>query len=432
MKTGKDLLIQNDIGNYRKSLGWPFLISFSFKLFGVNNYVPIYISAILGASTIVLIFFMTYTIFRDEKISLYSTLIFSVLPIHLKWSGSAETNVTSLFFIVFSITLMFLYYRLKRSRLMYLSLAVISFTCVIRPENYVLIPLFFIGRFIFSRKISKKELKHLLIGCLFVFLIVTPHFLRIAGWYSEHYDQTREDDYNNKLRKNWSLENLVENTKRYGHEIIKWDYLVYLIPLFAIFGLWSRFGAFSLTYVVFFWLFHFGTWHNELWIRDRMFMMFYLVIIVLAAKGIKELSTLFKGKYKQLFKLCSLVLILILTSFQIKGIVYGEAVDYVSLETQIIEKVEKELQGCTIAAAFPIAFESTTNLTAVGLEKLIDPKINTSNSCWLFFEDFYCIKDWSPEYYPICNEIKEIHNLSIYKNYSYGSATYYFHKVSSP
>ena len=95
--------------SFYKSLGWPFLISLAFLIFGKVALVANYLSSFFGVLTVLNVFFIAYLLFDNEKIALWSSFLFSLIPMHIVWSGSGETNVASLFFITLTIFIFSLY-----------------------------------------------------------------------------------------------------------------------------------------------------------------------------------------------------------------------------------------------------------------------------------------------------------------------------------
>ena len=88
METGKNMLQSFDQGNYIKSIGWPFLLSIAFWIFGVNTYVGLYFSTFLGALTVFNVFFLSFIITKQKNLSLISALVFSLFATHITWSAS--------------------------------------------------------------------------------------------------------------------------------------------------------------------------------------------------------------------------------------------------------------------------------------------------------------------------------------------------------
>lgn len=99
MTTAKGLLDSFfDIKSAERAMGWSLILAIAFKLFGLSLNTAFYTSSVLGSLTILNVFFIALILSKKEEIALYSAFLFAILPLHIFWSGSAETNVPSLFF----------------------------------------------------------------------------------------------------------------------------------------------------------------------------------------------------------------------------------------------------------------------------------------------------------------------------------------------
>jgi len=177
MKAGKDMLQFNSVGWYPKSIGWPFILSISFLIFGVSNWVAIFTTIFFGSLTVFTLFFLTYVLTKNQNVSLVSSLIFSLFAAHIRWSATAETNVVSLFFITSTLFFCFLYYRKGTVSLLWLSLTSLAFTSQIRPENHIFAFLFLIGLILFKPKKFRLNNYNFLLPWLVFLVLITPNLL---------------------------------------------------------------------------------------------------------------------------------------------------------------------------------------------------------------------------------------------------------------
>jgi len=426
MKAGKNLLLNNSTPGYQKSIGWPVLISFAFRLFGINNHVALYTSAFFGVLTTLSMFLMTYAISKSERVSLISSAILTFLPLHLEWSGSAETNIVSVFFITLAVFTMFVYYHDQKKSLLYLSLAVISFACIIRPENHVLFLLFFAGIWIYNKKISK----HVIIAAILALVLAAPNLIQQLDWYTS-YNQMQSDSEGKVKGENWSLKNLVSNSFDYGGEVFSNPKFPVFITLFAVIGVVSKFGLFASIYLVLFWLVYFTSWLDTLGGRRRIYLTFYPVFIALAVLTIKKIAGLKKQWKNTIFNLISFFIILVIL-FQSINHLSSKPNDAWTLQTNIPEIAEKEIKNCTILTMQPIVFESTTNLKVINANKLLlsdRTEFSLSNECLLFFEDYYCKDWWTDKFRKKCDELLNKYDNTVYKAYKHGESEYTFYRI---
>jgi 4-amino-4-deoxy-L-arabinose transferase-like glycosyltransferase len=128
----KNILLNGHPGEYFRPIGWPFILSIIFRFSGVNNWVALYASIIFGVLTIVIIFFLGFILSRDYRIGLIASLFFALLPYHIVWSRSAETNAFSIFLITLIMLFYFLYIQYRTQPLLWLFLLNVSFATQVR------------------------------------------------------------------------------------------------------------------------------------------------------------------------------------------------------------------------------------------------------------------------------------------------------------
>ena len=215
MQAGKDMLLTGSQFSYSRSIGWPFILAVSFGIFGISHWVALYASSILGALTIFNVFFLTFLISKNKNLSLISAGLFSLLPSHLQWSGNAETDVPSIFFITLSLFFCFLYYRKKENSLLWLSLISLAFAVQFRPENYILPVLFLLGFFIFKIDFFKKINFKFILPWTLLIVLSFPNLIQVLD-FQLPVNWIESDTKGAQTGDNWSLSNLINTSKDYG------------------------------------------------------------------------------------------------------------------------------------------------------------------------------------------------------------------------
>lgn len=186
--------------------GYPFLIVLIYLIFGINSIFASMISGILGSITILLVFFIAQLIFKNEKVSLYSALIFSTLPLNIINSQTALSRPSGLFFLSLGVLFYLLAVNKNKISLYILTSLIISYAIYIRPETYIIVPLLILFLIIFKWKKTKGiflefDIKKILLilGVGIVFLISQiPHLKWLllkniyntypgGGFYALHY-----------------------------------------------------------------------------------------------------------------------------------------------------------------------------------------------------------------------------------------------------
>ena len=442
MEAGKNILQTGSQGYYPKSIGWPFLLSFIFLIFGINNWVAIYSSLVLGALTVIPVFLMVYIISGKKEMGLFSALVFTLFPVHIRWSTSAETNVVSAFFIAFSIFFCFLYYRRQSISLLWLSLFGLAFACQFRPENYILLPLFLFGMFLYDKTIYKNMWHRLILPLLVFFIISFPNLIQVLDFYT--YENFGVVKNSTALASNWNINNLLDNSRSYGSALFSSKnqpiVFTFFIALGFAYGIIRRRKVFLFLSVwfTFNWLVHFYSW-PALFSTNRLLINFYLITVIFAAYGIFFLT-------EQLFSQLKLIWIKKMSFFILAAINIFFFIPYVKgaahiynesshlLETKIPELAEKDIPtGCLVISQRPEVLRSTTNMQVISIYdfiKLSEQGKFVWKECVLFFEDIFCLDfKHSPRKEEQCLTIKNNYNLELYKKYQEKDKIYSFYII---
>lgn len=170
---------------FEKVSGYPLFLAliFVFTGFSINSILST--SILLSSLTPPLIFLLIYLIDnRNMKSAFLTSAAFAILPVHLSWSHTAESYVTSFFFIILSFVLLYWHIEKKDIIVFTSSLLSLLFTLTLRPENILLILPFF-GILVMERKDKLLNIKHL-IPISFFFVGLSLHsinFLSSLGYY---------------------------------------------------------------------------------------------------------------------------------------------------------------------------------------------------------------------------------------------------------
>ena len=452
METGKNILQTFSQGSYSRSIGWPFLLSIIFGIFGVSNWAALYTSTILGTLTIFNIFFLTFIITKQKYLSLISALIFSLFVAHIVWSASAETNVPSLFFATLTLFFSFLYYRLKKISLLWLALVSLAFTAQIRPENYIFPVLFLFGCILFDKQFFRKINFKFILPWLILLLLSSPNL--VVNLHTHTSTNFIENDTQGMMvGNNFGISNLINNSLTFGKYVFNTEFQPVLVTFLFLAGLIYMFykakkeAVFLITWFCFLWFVYFFSWFQtlgggtDLFSKTRFFMMFYPITVIFMGYGILLIKNKVPEKIKkfQLKKKIFLATALMIVIFSIPYLIKNDLMFYSSahrLETRIPELAEKDIpNNCIIIANHPEILKSTTNLNAINIDDfLINPdNIFNNTSCLLFFEDYYCLDFDSHNSKEKCKTIKNRYKMQIYKIYNEGTIKQFrFYKITSP
>ncbi|MCF7916185.1 MAG: glycosyltransferase family 39 protein [Candidatus Omnitrophica bacterium] len=443
MEAAKDMLQNFSQGNYPKSIGWPFVLTLSFLFFGINNWVAIYTAVILGSLTVINIFFLTYLITKNKIVSLFSAVIFMLMPLHIRWSATAETNVPSLFFTTLTIFFFFLYYQKQKYSLFWLAIFSSIFASLIRPENYLLIPLFFIGILIFKIRIP---LKKIILALFIIMILVLPAIMQSID-FQVSTNWLEKESQGQLQGSNWSFSNLIHNSLNFGPKIFVSENMSFFIPFLSIIGLiymlfkQKKESFFLIGWFTFFWLVYFFSWFQVIGGKDRFYLSFYPLIVIFAGYGFKLLLDLaYKINPKiQKNNSVSYLLFFLFISLSFPYALKAKNIYNLSstgLETKIPELAKKDIpKDAIIIANWPTILKSTTQLRVVDVNIFLfdykfQKKILKSKNLILYFKDYTCFDfsacDWCKTN---CNLMEEAFKLELYQEYVYKDKKYGFYKI---
>lgn len=170
---------------------------------------------IFGSLTSVIIFVLTYLLFKRKMIAIVSTLLFAFSPIFLRISSTVSYTATAIFFSVLTFLFILLYIsNLSNKKFFMIALLLLYITIQTRTEYIFLIPIFFLTLLTFSTKKDNNNLKNLL--CLFLIFLV-PYLLSMFIYY---YYFTIDDLYvqGTSIDKENLINSLIQNWIRIGKE----------------------------------------------------------------------------------------------------------------------------------------------------------------------------------------------------------------------
>lgn len=452
MEAGKDMLQTGYQGDYPKSIGWPFILTIFFRIFGISNWTALYTSTILGALTVFNIFFLAFIITNNKPISLASSLIFSLFASHIRWSASAETNIASLFFILLTMFFCFLYYKNKRTSLLWLALVSLAFTNQFRPENYTFPFLFLFGCILFNKKFLKNVNIRFILPWLvllilsFADLVQILNFYTSTNWIEQHTNEATTG-------KNFGLDNFIYNSAMYGQYFINNKFQPLLFTIFLVAGLFYMFykqrqealfllGWFCCILFVYSFSFPFIGGSTDVSAKTRYFMSFYPITTIFACYGFLLTRDIVPSNVrgiqikKYVFPLLTVIVatLFIPYSSQANSMFSSSAF---KLETKVPELAEKDIPDkCVILANWPTVLKSTTNLKVIDVEVFLHQaslreEIFNSTGCILFFEDVYCLFGLGDfEAQNRCKKIKKDYSLKPYKVYTEKNNKFIFYKLN--
>lgn len=405
---------------FLKPLTFSFILSLVFLFFGVNSLAAISVSVLFGSLSIILIFSLAYLLFRQREIGLWSALLLALNPMHITWSKTAETNISSLFFTMLVFVLFLYYFRVRDKKILLLGLLTTTFAVNIRPENGILLILVLLLSYLFGRNLLKLEVKKIrnkgfwIWVAIFIIMLI-PYFIYLSNVMSSNLHLCSGGKCYPQL---FSLDAVKNNWGTYGLlSLFSYTFHPLILSLLALLSfLFARKKLKELVFLwVFFLFFYFVVIANNL-VHVRYVIPLYAPITILAGFSLFWLNQYLK-KYLKLFAVL-IFLILILVSFYPYTLETTSIHPVAVLETMLPEMVEKDIQKeCYVIAENPGILNSKAEIktvpTGYALEnpQILDNIIKNSK-CTFFLADMY---------YPSgkFNKINQTYKLTLYKEYSY-------------
>lgn len=172
--------------------GYHTLLSLFFGIFGDTESVAYHLNAVIGALTIPLVFLLFALRTGSPRLSLVGALLFSLIPTHLRFSGSSAPCILS----IFSIAGCFIYLELflkKKTFLLFVSFLVsLLFALYVRPENFLMVFVSGAVLGIFLERPGAILLRRPYVLAIAVFFLLTvplaqliyygAHIFRAPGW----------------------------------------------------------------------------------------------------------------------------------------------------------------------------------------------------------------------------------------------------------
>ncbi len=176
-------LYVNTFGDYNP-IGYDYLAIPSIAIFGLNEFSTRLPAVIFGSLSILSIFYLSYVLFKNKKISMLSSLLMALSPWHIGLSrGSAETLV-ALFFVItgFAFVFSFLNKYKKTNLVIGVIFLVISF--LIYPAPRIFVPMLFIAVAAYYFKswyLNKKYVVSLSLSLLIIIVSLAILIFTIPG-----------------------------------------------------------------------------------------------------------------------------------------------------------------------------------------------------------------------------------------------------------
>ncbi len=406
-------------------------VSVVYFIFGVSEKVSHNFMIFISTFSILLIFLVTYLMFKNEIIALFSALLLTFNPISIIF---APTTTGSHFFVFFSLITffaLFLYLKKRSSLNLIFFMSSLAFTVQIRPEALLfIVPLSF---FLYREKVTK----HIFFGTALFLLLLSPFFL-----HSNHFiDQGWGSPDGNKFDLKFVQGNLKDNGGFFFDNLqfpllftvlsfFGVAYLLYRKKYLELYSLLAWFGVFFAVYL----FFYAGSFNYGVDVRYSQ--MLFAPIFILGGLGayflMQKLDIFIESRKGSTIIIIMLIGISFIPYIDFVDSIWDKAKQSRTDHNFALESAKGLGEDCFVFTHVPTMF-LVNGINAVQTfyynnERVVNNVFN-STSCVLFNEGYWCVDD-KEHRDGICKRFKETFNLMTYKKTTLGSRNYTLYWVS--
>lgn len=242
----------NKFGDYY-IIGPIYLSGLSTYIFGINEFAVRFPAAFFGALTIFPVFYLSWEIFQNKKIALFSSLFLSILPWHLVLSRLSTEGVIGSFFFLTGVCFLLKSLKLKFFKNIFLSFLFSLIGYWIYHPFRIYPPFTLFGFIIIFFSLIRKQKKYLFLTILLaLFLFSFSFYLTHTYWGKGRFDQTSifsvlsgvfiryNDLFAQDGSQNVFLTRFFHNKLiGYGREFLN-QYFNYLSPVYLFINGWQK------------------------------------------------------------------------------------------------------------------------------------------------------------------------------------------------
>jgi hypothetical protein len=145
-------------GLYNKQpYGYPYLLSIIYRIFDVSETAAFIFNNILLAVSVIVVFLLTFLLFKNYIIGLFSAFIFVLIPQNLLWFNTTAVEPSSALFSSLFILSVIIFIKENSNRSLFLATILASFSIQFRPESFLIIFIGLIGIIIYKTSELKSS-----------------------------------------------------------------------------------------------------------------------------------------------------------------------------------------------------------------------------------------------------------------------------------
>lgn len=356
----QNILTSGHLGNLPKSTGWAFLIFLGYLVEGVNNYVSIHLSELLGAGSIVGVFFLAVWAGLSSRVAFIAAVLFTFVPARMFWAATGESHTASIFFVIWASAFSFLLYRHTHRHIFWLAISVWVFAAFVRSETVLLFLFFLMCSRLFVPKHIRKELPFFDALCWAAIILMPQMILGVRHVFWAHWVGTGS---------NVSMDNFLHNASSYGVDFLTGRVHPVVLTLSAMGG-WvviyrreKKVAVVLAGWLLLLSLTYFSMWFQNygetrgMFFKTRLFVFFYPPLVLCAAGGLVWAAERYALHHKAVASAVLCGIIMAWSFFYYNHYPLGS--DEFTLEMRLVEDVGQMVTPHDMAVAcFPETFTS--------------------------------------------------------------------------
>ncbi len=297
-------------GLYNKQpYAYPYLLSIVYRIFGVSETAAFIFNNLLFGLSILIIFLITFLLFKNYVIGIFSALMYALIPQNLLWFNTTAAEPSAALFGAMFIFSLVIFLKENSNRSLFLVIVLASFSIQFRPESILILPVALLSIFIYK----PSEFRSVRIYNAGLF------FLAISFAYIIHLFVTSGGSWGTtdaKISIDYFIHNFTVNSLFYLNNV-KFPILFTLFFLISLFS--KSFIKEKLLLVIWFlcfWgiflFFYAGSYGYGADVRYSL--VSYVPLVILAGLGIYQLQVLLKNNLSLKSYLNPVIAILIIIS----------------------------------------------------------------------------------------------------------------------
>ncbi|MBN2028634.1 glycosyltransferase family 39 protein [bacterium] len=289
---------------------YPYILSIIYRMFGVREIWAFIINNFLTSVHVLMIFFIYFNLFDNQKAALFSGLCFALIPMNSMWGNTAAVEPGAAFFNTLTVCAWTFSLKTNRKFILLLSILLTAFSIQFRLESVLLIPV--IGVLVLLKKPGVYLQTSFWLFVLIAVILVIPVF--------GHYYAVQDEPWGARNQARFGIQYIETNLHSNIFYFFDIDRFPVLVTIIAILGsLWISFSkerSFLILWFFAFWgifiFFYAGSYEYGADIRYSL--VAYAPLILLAGYGIQALDNSMFVKNRR-FSMTTVVCILLVVHF---------------------------------------------------------------------------------------------------------------------